>query len=281
MNNQKVVRTGSTKSVVVILGLIALLVIGAGAWYYFSPKPLEGSAMIDVGGHKLYVNVAGTGKPVVVFESGYADTSEAWAAVAPEVAKFATVCTYDRAGLGQSEPGNKPRTSEEIATQLHTLLHEANLPGPYILVGHSLGGIHTRIFNSKYPEEVAGIIFVDSSHDEQEERYIAQLPEEFKPMYLEQFSLESSYEEYLASAELAKNTRESMKNVPLIVLSADNHGLDELEPIWQEMQRELVALSTKGKQILAPNCDHNFHKNTNPGLVIEAVREMVGLVNGQ
>jgi pimeloyl-ACP methyl ester carboxylesterase len=120
--------------------------------------------MVDVGGHRLHINCTGTGSPTVVIDAGLGDWSTSWGFVQPEVAKVTRVCTYDRAGMGWSEPGPLPRVASQFAKELHALLHNAKIPGPYILVGHSLGGLPVRMFTHDYPSEVAGVVLIDSMH---------------------------------------------------------------------------------------------------------------------
>ena len=118
--------------------------------------PTEGYHKVDIGGCRLQMLIRGRGDPVVVLESGCGDTISSWEKVQPEVAKFACVVAYDRAGLGMSDPAvNESRTTAQIARQLHTALHKANLPPPYVLVGHSMGGFHVRLFAQQFPKEVA------------------------------------------------------------------------------------------------------------------------------
>jgi len=117
--------------------------------------------MVDVGGYRLHINCTGEGSPTVVVESGWGDFSATWARVQPEIAKTTRICTYDRAGMGWSEPSPEPRTAQEFAKELHILLEKANEPGPYVLVGHSMGGYTVRVYAYDYPEEVAGLVFVD------------------------------------------------------------------------------------------------------------------------
>src|SRR5215212_3031809 len=117
--------------------------------------------LVDVGGYRLHINCTGTGSPTVVIESGWGDSSAAWGWVQPEVAKTTRVCTYDRAGMGWSEPSPEPRTAREFAKELHTLLAKANEPGPYVLVGHSMGGYTVRVYAHDYPEEVIGLVLID------------------------------------------------------------------------------------------------------------------------
>jgi pimeloyl-ACP methyl ester carboxylesterase len=123
---------------------------------------------IDVGGFSLNLNCTGKGKPAVILESGLGIPAIGWQLVQPRIANFATVCSYDRAGYGWSSAGPLPRTSRDIATELHALLNNAHVPPPYILVGHSFGGFNIRLFNQLYPAEAAAFVFVDSSEEDQE-----------------------------------------------------------------------------------------------------------------
>ncbi len=120
--------------------------------------------MIDAGGLKLRAQIAGQareGKPAVVFVGGLGDSLETWKLVQPAVAELTQAVTYDRAGLGQSEPDTAPPTPRRVAAQLHALLQNAGIHPPYVLVGHSLGGPYVRMFAGLYPGEVAGLVFVD------------------------------------------------------------------------------------------------------------------------
>jgi pimeloyl-ACP methyl ester carboxylesterase len=121
--------------------------------------------MVDVGGYSLhlYCTGEGGGAPTVVMDSGAGGSVLDWQLVQPEVAQFARVCTYDRGGAGWSEPGAQPRTSQQFVEELHTLLGNAGVQGPYVLVGHSLGGTNMQFYASRYPDEVAGMVLVDSA----------------------------------------------------------------------------------------------------------------------
>ena len=126
--------------------------------------------LIDVGGFQMHLHCAGAnvgGSSTVILEKGLGSTSSAWTLVQPEVAKATRVCSYDRAGTGWSDSSPEPRDARQIARELHTLLQNANIPGPYILVGWSMGGLYTREYAGQYGDQVAGLVLVDSSHPDQ------------------------------------------------------------------------------------------------------------------
>jgi len=157
-----------------IIGIVTLAAVGA-TWQAIATQmdkrayPPPGQ-MIDVGGYSLHLNCAGQnadGQPTVILEPGLGATSSAWAWIQPEVAKTTRVCAYDRAGMGWSDPSPAPRDAQHIATELHTLLQNAQIPGPYVLVGWSYGGLYVRAYANQYHDEVAGLVLLDSSSPEQ------------------------------------------------------------------------------------------------------------------
>src|SRR5688572_25463399 len=156
----------------ILLGLalvpIALCVIGAiyqviatkmDQRYYAPPGQL-----VDVGGYRLHIYCTGEGRPTVVLDALFPGTVSNWVWVQPEIAKTTRVCAYDRGGLGWSDGGPEPRDAEQHARELHTLLSDAEIPGPYILVGHSLGGLSVRMFAAQYPDEVAGMALIEGTN---------------------------------------------------------------------------------------------------------------------
>jgi pimeloyl-ACP methyl ester carboxylesterase len=150
----------------ILAGLLLLILAG---WIY---EPLAEATdakaypppgqMVDVGGYRLHINCTGEGSPTVVIEAGWGDSSASWGWVQPEVAKTTRICTYDRAGMGWSEASPRPRTAREYAQELHTLLEKANEHGPYVLVGHSMGGFTMIVYAHDYPDQVSGLVLVDS-----------------------------------------------------------------------------------------------------------------------
>jgi pimeloyl-ACP methyl ester carboxylesterase len=159
-------RTGRVQ-LYLVFAILAVSAVGGG--YQTVGEAMDSNAMpatgrlIDVGGHKLYLSCVGTGSPTVVLEPGAGATSSQMGWIAPTVARTTRVCVYDRAGRGWSEPAGSPQDGARIATDLHTLLHRAGENGPYVLAGHSFGGLYVRIFAAHYPDEVAGLVLVDST----------------------------------------------------------------------------------------------------------------------
>jgi pimeloyl-ACP methyl ester carboxylesterase len=162
----------------IVFGLlgVSILLAAAGATYQFlstahdrRAHPMHGQ-LVDIGGYKIHINCTGQGTPTVILDAGLGDSSLSWHKVQPEIAQFARVCSYDRAGVGYSDPSPRQRTSRVMVDELHRLLHNAGIPAPYVLVGHSMGGFDVRIYASRYPGEVAGMVLVDSSHPQQQKR---------------------------------------------------------------------------------------------------------------
>ncbi len=152
---------------------VGLVVAGVGGGYETIQEQVDRSTtampghLVDVGGRRLYVQCSGSGSPTVVLVSGLAETSVYWGGwIAPAVAQNTTVCAYDRAGQGWSDPPASPQDGAAVATDLHTLLVNAQIPGPYVLVGHSTGGAYARVFAARYPDQVAGMVFLDSQPNE-------------------------------------------------------------------------------------------------------------------
>jgi pimeloyl-ACP methyl ester carboxylesterase len=150
--------------------IVALLVLAvAGAIYQAIATELAERAypppgeMVNVGGYSLHINCVGQGSPTVVLDAGLGEFSTQWVRVQREVSDTTRVCAYDRAGMGWSAMGPEPRDARQISSELHTLLDKAGIEGPYVLVGHSLGGLSMQTYAARYPEEVAGVTLVDSS----------------------------------------------------------------------------------------------------------------------
>ncbi|HET9447454.1 MAG TPA: alpha/beta fold hydrolase, partial [Steroidobacteraceae bacterium] len=160
------------------LAAAALATFQAGAAQQFdvsapSAKPVRGFASVDIGGRSLRYKCFGRGAPTVLIEPGGGVSLETvfslerpigWAVIVPQIARLTRVCVYDRAGLGRSDPAPVPRTSLDVAKDLHVLLERARIAPPYLIAGQSFGGMNARMFASLYPRTIAGIVLVDSSH---------------------------------------------------------------------------------------------------------------------
>ena len=150
-----------------VLAVLGIAAVGGG--YETVRESLDARAypppgqLVDVGGHRLHLHCTGTGSPTVVLEPGQGGVSSDLAWIAPAVAQHTTVCVYDRAGRGWSDATDNPQDGAQIAADLHTLLHRAQVPGPYVLAGHSFGGLYVQAFAAQFPDEVAGLVLLDST----------------------------------------------------------------------------------------------------------------------
>jgi pimeloyl-ACP methyl ester carboxylesterase len=149
---------------VVVLTVVSL--VGAPA----ADNPPPTGQLVDIGGRKLHIHCTGTGSPTVIVENGGAAFSFDWELVQPEVARFTRICTYDRAGYAWSDVGPEFDSFNQASLDLHLLLMKARIPGPYVLVGHSLGGLLVRNYQAAYPTDVVGMVLVDSSHEDSLQR---------------------------------------------------------------------------------------------------------------
>ena len=125
---------------------------------------------VDVGGHQMHLHCSGSGSPTVVLDAGLGGASLDWSLVQPSLAEASQVCSYDRAGMGWSDPGSQPRSPEQIARELHVLLANAGISPPYVLVGHSLAGKNVRMFAQEHPAEVVGMVLVDARSEYVDDR---------------------------------------------------------------------------------------------------------------
>src|SRR5919112_1421851 len=156
-----------------IVGLSSLIAVTAlaGATYQWlatrrdlAANPAPGQ-LVDIGGYRLHLWCVGDGAPAVILDNGLGGSSVGWGFVQPAAARFTRVCSYERAGMGYSDPGPSPRTARRIATELAELLTRSGITGPVVLVGASIAGFNVRVFASDHPERTGGLVLVDASHE--------------------------------------------------------------------------------------------------------------------
>lgn len=292
--------------------VIAVACVGAVHQWWATRKELAATPMpgrfVDLGAHRLHLWCTGEGAPPVILESGLGGSTVDWGFVQPNVARFTRVCSYDRAGMGYSDPGPSPRTAQQIAGELAQLLDRSDMRGPVVLVGASIGGLAVRFFASAYADRVAGLVLVDASHEDQQHNipWIAPfvpflssvgalrlvdmslgLPPALLAPSVRDFARATKFRTagYHAAADEIVHIRESAAevratrrklNVPLIVVTA-GRGSDA---VWLNLQRDQVALSERGCHIVAQQSSHSIGIDQ-PQVVVDAIRIAVDGARGQ
>lgn len=256
------------------------------------------SGSVEIDGRGMTYRCEGEGTPTVIIETAYgvAGASDSqWDAILAEIAETTRICVYDRAGLGQSDPVDMPRTSEAIATDLHNMLIQAGIELPYVLVAHSLGGFHARVYAEMYPQDVVGLLLVDSFHPDQFSQFAAIFPTpaadeaETMPMlrasWTDPDSSATNPENY-QFAESADQVRGTgpFPDLPLYVLSRDPvtafpllpaDVAAQIEALWQVQQTELAGLSPISTHEVVVGAGHQIHLD-NPSAVVDAIITLIG-----
>ncbi len=242
---------------------------------------------IDIGECRIHIVESGTGTPVVVFESGLGEDVATWADVQPKVASISRTAAYDRAGIGQSDPAKRPRTLVVMAGDLHSLLHAAKIPPPYILVGHSLGGTLVQVFAHSYPTEVAGLVLVDPEDRRLPDRLRSRMTAD--EWTARQKALDEAMPKMPPAVQAEMNAMMDssrtaddafpLPDVPVILLTGTKKNPEfPGNPLEQdlklELHNELLAKIPDSKHILVPNSRH-YIQNDSPQLVIDAVHDIV------
>ena len=292
--------------------LLALLLVLSGACAAGEPGVLETypGELVEVGGRAMHIHCTGSGHPVTVFESGLGGFSLEWGEVQERIAGHGRACAYDRAGYGWSDPGPMPRTVTRNVNDLHELLVAAGETPPYVLVGHSYGGIIVRLFAQSFPHEVAGIVLLDASAPDQ----FSRLPDTVLPRALiaaarrgahmltaprlvaalradvrttamhlmmlpkARLAYQSEMQYFESATAQLRAQRDGALDVQLVVVSRSRNMFGRYpeavrtEYLWQEMQREMAALSVRSDHWMAADSGHVIHADR-PDLVALAVRE--------
>lgn len=261
---------------------------------------------IDVGAHKMHIHCVGpaNGRPTVILEAGGGAYSSDWSRVQSILSPDIRACAYDRAGLGWSEPGPAPRTMKQEVFELHLLLDAAGMHGPYVLVGHSIGGLLVRLYTAQYSEEVVGVVLVDPAHENdmfgslryggwvrlREKALARAVPEprrEGKPAT--QYNPDDDYSaEEFQQLYLARKTNPvPFGDRPLIVLAAGKRPAPPgtSDELWAQMRIEkdglrvdLSRLSNNSKFVLDPLSTHAIHLD-DPQLVARSIKDVLTAVS--
>ncbi|MGX2040071.1 alpha/beta fold hydrolase [Methylocaldum sp. MU1018] len=269
--------------------------------------------LVDVGGYRLHIRCMGRGTPPVILDHGLGGSSADWAKVQSRLATVTQVCVYDRAGYGFSDRGPSPRTSSRIAGELRTLLDRVrqDVPPPYVLAGHSFGGYNMRMFAGLFPEQTAGLVLVDTPHEDQaegifEHRLIREIDPHGMLQGLWEPGLLSAVAELIDPGLLAPSFGVSAKTLQAILAEAGAyeesgrelrsadihpdmpfavimHGVrimpdgqlgDDIEREWLRLQRGLAGRYKTGEVLLAEKSAHNIPLDE-PELIVDAIRKMI------
>lgn len=293
---------------------------GVGSLYQAIAAALDRRAypppgrIVDIDGCRMHLQSTGSGTPTVVLETGLGGMSSAWAWIQLEAATFSRVISYDRAGLGWSETDDAPKTAQLAAHRLHTILQRAQASPPYVLVGHSMGGLLIRVFADRYPDEVAGMVLVDACHPDQHLRsraidthmrsgfhFLRAAPFLARLGYVRLAGLFNAWAEGLpplqaaeaeaflsSSRHLRTTLDESLVWETVCEEVRDTRGLGDIPlavvtagrdvlPGHPELQGELAALSRQSIHVTVSGADHVtlVTRREHARFVVEAIRHVV------
>jgi pimeloyl-ACP methyl ester carboxylesterase len=303
-----------TVSILCLLVFLALVMPSVARSETFSFEPP--GKLVDVNGRNMHIICIGNKSPSIILDSGTGGFSLEWRNIQNSLSQHARVCAYDRAGYGWSDMGPLPRSTKNIAHELHSLLENAEIPGPYIFVGHSFGGFTAQYFARYFDDDIAGIVLIDSSHEEQ----VYRLPENGKDVVRRSLHQDRSnmvtksvlHENYpeqgaavaqqlmerwsslitwreemanyaLSSRELRDVYHKPILEIPIVVLSRgkrvwpDTPYGDAMEAAWKELQNELNYMSGNSTHIIAENSGHVIHLDE-PELVVDAIHDVLDIV---
>jgi pimeloyl-ACP methyl ester carboxylesterase len=265
--------------------------------------------MISIGSHRLQIHLEGKGTPTVIFDAGLGDQLDKLRPLQVRIARTTCVLTYNRAGYGQSETGPLPRHSGREAEELKTLLEKASVPGPYVLVGHSLGALNMQVFAAKYPDDVSGMVLLDPPPLS----FI--LGQEFKDLALMAEQMTAEWQDIADSTANSADTEEKARSVffrmiasehremfgktaglvgaistfgdiPFVVMASGKPNpafgkvAEEFQRYWVEQSRRLTNKATNGKFKLVEESSHHLYLDV-PGLVADQILSVVSEVRAK
>jgi pimeloyl-ACP methyl ester carboxylesterase len=259
--------------------------------------------MVDVGGYRLHARVFGDGSPAIVLVYGIGGSQDYYNAIVTGLAPHTTVITYDRGGYGQSEMATRPRDATVTTDEMRALLQALEIPGPYVMVGHSLGCLFVHLYAARFPDDVAGIVFLDHTHPDFLRDFEATLSPDEQAMFAE--ARDRMLSAPAPPGGIGEEMRFSLKNietlraagpipdVPLVVMASPFEGritplhrrlseesLSRFVPMARDYAQRLARLSSRGKLVVIPGVTHHFPLEQ-PDQVVDAVLEVLQEARGR
>ncbi len=293
-----------------VLPIVICVLFGSGCQPLIQPpivSPVAVNALadgerIDIGGRSLWLRCQGEGSPTVILEAGLGADHAAWDQVQPDAARLTRVCSYDRAGLGASDPAPTLHTTQHMVDDLHALLTQANVQGPYVLVGHSIGGLPVRLYARQFPDDVVGLVLVDAVHEDWWKRSAAYLMPELVTedqllAELQRFNGNENGEPHekmeaidMATSVAQLRVNRNLGDLPLIVLIAGIPDVAASLPealqtplvrlLQVELPADLVKLSSNSVALTVPDSGHNIPQQK-PAVVLAAIQTLVEIGRGE
>jgi len=293
----------------VVLGVIATTGYQALSSHLSLRNNPSPGRLVELNGRKVHVLCAGEGAPTVILEAGLPASSLTWMSVFSEIAELTRVCTYDRPGYGWSQPTDSSRTAETIAQELRMLLQSSDIEPPYILTGHSFGGLVMQLYATRFPNDFTGMVLVDSSHPDQAHRTLGlreidtisfamktlgpigivrmlfpvpagnpesrdiSVREQERELLMTNRTLRTATREMSGLRESLRQVAESTVDLgskPLVVLSQGQMRAQS----WMAMQEDLSRLSTNSEWQVVGGAGH-FIQHDQPDAIVEAIRHVL------
>lgn len=259
----------------------------------FTPIPDVLTRTMTVRDYQYITECSGEGRPAVLLLGG---RSAAWKPIQAEINRFTRTCVFEHMGNSPT-----PLTAEQIANNVHILVKDGEVAGPYVLVGYSVGGYIARLFTNSYPDEVAGMVLLDSSHEDQNARFLAALSSETSKECQDLKDYRTQLQgphlvpiapqitlDFDVSATQVRAVERDLGNLPLVVLTAGRSEWpdcfqpevqQQLDQAWLDMQNELASLSTNSTHLVAEESGHSFADH--PGMVIDAIQRVIQVLQGK
>ncbi len=254
-----------------------------------TPRALPGvvGELVAINERRLWIACRGEGTPTVVMDAGVNSGSQVWALVWPTIGTSTRVCVYDRAGLGYSDPILHPRTSQEVGGDLHELLTNAAIKGPYVLVAHSFGGLNIRLYASQYPQDVAGMVLVDAVREDRFAATARVLTPQQEAEFEHGRQANPEGLDYYESSRLVRAIGPALPNIPIVVIARGRaeawpkgYPTDALERVWRNLERDLASRAPQGTLLIAKGADHNI-PGQQPAIIVDATNRVLIAIHEQ